>query len=58
MNLHFLGRPYAANAHQVETSELSIPGKYRGSEVAFRSAHPKSLYGIVPLQYRGAAYLR
>lgn len=58
MQLRFLGTSYSTTSITAETSELGIPGKYRGNTVSFRQAHHKDLHSAIALRYRGAPYLR
>jgi len=56
MQLTFLGKTYTASPTAVNTVELNMSGKYRGSQVSFRTAQPQHCTERAHLKYRGIAY--
>jgi len=56
MQLTFLGKTYTASPTAVNTVELNISGKYRGSQVSFRITQPQHFEARANLKYRGVAY--
>jgi hypothetical protein len=58
MQLTYRGLPYTSDSINIDTTEATLTGQYRGSNVRFNNHHVTIPETVTTLHYRGVHYLR